>query len=327
MTWKEFVGSANEWDALVLRMGSCHPLNSYHWASQEIPGIRVVRFVFQKDSDASPEAAIQLLKKKLFLSGSYYRSDAGMIGDVSKLAGFLEYLRGIEGNPLYLRLFQRTVRAATEVVVFQEAGLYPTLKPIHSGLSAGIELNSPYHGKYSGNWRHNLSRGSKKGLTVNHSNSCNINELKDIYRDLEKIKGLGSQFSESELIHLTTKFGSHLHVTEVRDDKNQLLSVRAALVLGKMGFDLFAATSEAGRTLYASNLAFHGLLTHCADSGVSFYDCAGIDPRHGKGVMQFKQGAGGQPFEYTGEWDFSPNPLIRRLFNFLLMLKLFLKRK
>lgn len=321
--WTEFFGGADEWDNLVVGLTTYHPTHLFHWVSHNPPGTKALRLCYSPTPGAPPSAAIQMLKKKAAWGGPYFRSDGGIAGDFSTLPALTAWIESQEKkNWWYLRVLHRCERRAEDIVHCQAARFKPVLTRIHSGLSAQIPLTKPYVAKYSGNWRHNFARSMKKNLTVTHTHTPKYEELIEIYRQLEKTKGIAEQFSEDDLRHLSSSFGKNLLVAEVRNDQGQLISIRAALLLGKTAFDLFAATNELGRTSYASNLAFHSLLERSSELGVEAYDCAGLDPEHGKGVMQFKQGAGGAAFEYAGEWDCSSKPLIRILFNGLLMLKL-----
>lgn len=325
--WTEFFGGADEWNALITGLDAYHPTHLFQWVSHTPPRTTGLRLVYSPSPGAPPSAAVQLFKKRAMWGGPYFRSDGGIAGDFSTLPALIAWFESREtGKWWYLRLFHRCERRADNILHCLASGFRPVLTRIHSGLSAQIRLTKPYAAKYSGNWRHNFARGLKKGLTVTYTHTPQCEEVIEIYRQLEKTKGLSEQFREDDLRHLCSNFGKSLLVAEVRNDQGQLLSLRAALLLGKTAFDLFAATNEVGRTSYASNVAFHSLLERSSELGAEVYDCAGIDPEHGKGVMQFKQGAGGSTFEYVGEWDYGSRPFLQILFNGLLMLKLLAKK-
>ena len=325
--WTEFSGTPDEWDALVAGLSHCHPTHLFHWLSLSSSGVTPLRLLFLPGPGVPPLAAIQLCKKRATWGGPYFRSDGGIAGDFATLPALLAWIKTRENKKWwYLRIFHRRERCADDIVHCQAAGFKPVLTRIHTGLSAVIRLTKPYVAKYSGNWRHNFSRSMKKNLSIAYTHEPKFEDVVAIYRQLEETKGLAVQFSEDELRHLTGSFAKNLLVAEVRNEQGLLLSLRAALLVNKTAFDLFAATNELGRTSYASNLAFHGLLEKCAEQGIEFYDCAGLDPEHGKGVMQFKQGAGGVAFEYAGEWDYGSRKFIQILFNGLLMLKLLVKK-
>jgi hypothetical protein len=326
--WDEYGGSAFDWDRIVASFDNAHPTHQYRWTMPGQKNCKVRHLLYVSSPGSSPTAAIQLLHKQSHGLINYFRSDGGLAGDHSTLRELSKWLNDSQRcKRWYLRVFSRAVHIESEVAWFNSSNFLPVQVRIHSGLSAMLTLSNPYRGTYSGNWKHNLARGVKKGLVVCDADMPSLNELISIYKELETVKNIGVQFNENELKHLMCSFGSNLVVAGIRSSSGELLSVRAALCFGGKAYDLLAATSEAGRLQYASNLAFHTLLEKCAGMGIVFYDCAGIDPVNGKGVMQFKMGAGGAKFEYGGEWELASKNYIRIAANALLRLKLALKKK
>jgi hypothetical protein len=324
--WTEYSGSDFEWDKLVTSFENSHPSHLFHWTMATGRNGLVRRLVFSPAEGKPPTAVIQFLQKTLNFGWFYFRSDGGLAGDHSALSSLPAWASHTSGHKhWYLRVFSRTNRSAASTIEFQSAGFAPVENRIHTGLSAQINLTNPHLGAYTGNWKHNLARSQKKNLVISFPDAPSLGDLVSIFRNLQTIKNIGEQFSQAELHHIISAFGAKLIMVQVHSPTGQLLSVRAALVAGAKAFDLLAATSDSGRAQYASNLAFHRLLAKCAGMGVTFYDCAGIDPRHGKGVMQFKMGAGGLPFEYAGEWECSSNRFTGVIMNAAVKLKLWLK--
>ena len=326
--WTEYTGSDLEWDRIVASFSNAHPTHQYHWTVPPRNPDTVRRLLFTPAQTKTPTAAIQLLHKKIRLVLHYFRSDGGLAGDHSALAELPQWLKtNIGCKLLYLRVFSRVTQTPSNVAQFRLAKFSPVKVRIHTGVSAKITLTSPYCATYSGNWKHNLARALKKKLVVSFSETPPVEALMAIYKELETVKNISNQFADSELRHLMSAFGPNLIMASVKSSSGELLSVRAALIMGTKAFDLLAATSDAGRTQYASNLAFHALLEKCASEGVTFYDCAGIDQVNGKGVMKFKIGAGGELFDYGGEWELAANRAIRAAVSTLMKLKLALKKK
>jgi lipid II:glycine glycyltransferase (peptidoglycan interpeptide bridge formation enzyme) len=98
--------------------------------------------------------------------------------------------------------------------------------------------------------------------------------------------------------------------------------MRAAVVIGANAFDFLAATSNEGRKLYASNVALDALLTSLASRGVRRYDFGGVDRTNNKGVFDFKRGAGGTDFTYTGEFETAMPRLAKPVISKLMSLRL-----
>jgi Acetyltransferase (GNAT) domain len=321
--WTEYTGSDFEWDRIVASFSNAHPTHQYHWTVPPRNPDTVRRLLFIPVQTETPTAAIQFLHKKMRWGLHYFRSDGGLAGNHSALAELPLWLKTNIGCKFwYLRVFSRVTQTPSDVAQFRLAKFSPVKVKIHAGVSAKISLASPYCATYSGNWKHNLARALKKKLVVSFSETPPIEALMSIFKELETAKNIGNQFAENELRHLMSAFGPNLIVASVKSSSGELLSVRAALLLGTKAFDLLAVTSDAGRTQYASNLAFHALLEKCASEGVTFYDCAGIDQVNGKGVMQFKMGAGGEIFDYGGEWELASKNYIRAGVSALMKVKL-----
>lgn len=326
--WTEYTGSDFEWDRLVASFSNAHPSHQYHWTVPAGNPDTVRRLLFIPAQTKTPTAAIQLLHKKMRLGLHYFRSDGGLAGDHFALAELPLWLKTNIGCKFwYLRVFSRVTQTPSDVAQFRLAKFSPVNIRIHTGVSAKISLTNPYCATYSGNWKHNLARAVKKKLVVSFSETPPLEALMSIYKELETAKNISNQFAVNELRHLMSAFGPNLIMASVKSSSGELLSVRAALLLGTKAFDLLAVTNDAGRTQYASNLAFHSLLEKCASDGVTFYDCAGIDQVNGKGVMQFKIGAGGELFDYGGEWELASSGAIRAAVSTLMKLKLALKKK
>jgi hypothetical protein len=326
--WNEFNGSPDEWDAIVMSFDNHHPTHCYNWGNIQSSGRKVYRLVYSPGSNHPPTSAIQLMHRKLAPGLHYLRSDGGLSGDYSSLDKLKLLITTKVGHSNWcLRMFIRGTRGPKLLASLLGAEFHPSLSRIHTGLSAALELRSPYLSNYSGNWKHNLSRARKRNLNSAIVHKISPSELAKIYRELELAKNIGEQFSPAEIQLITESLGTNLIASEVRSASGELISVRAAIIAGSKAFDLIAATNNQGRSNYASNLALHNLLEACANQGVQWYDFAGIDPQNGKGVMNFKLGAGATPFEYMGEWDYSPKNWVRNLANALMFLKLRSKRQ
>ena len=90
-----------------------------------------------------------------------------------------------------------------------------------------------------------------------------------------------------------------------------MLAARAGGWLGLQGYDLFAATSRAGRKSYASYVTLWRLLEDLRQYGVKTYDLAGVDPLGTPGVYHFKRGIGGVEIQRLGEWEWSQSESLK----------------
>jgi lipid II:glycine glycyltransferase (peptidoglycan interpeptide bridge formation enzyme) len=88
------------------------------------------------------------------------------------------------------------------------------------------------------------------------------------------------------------------------------VALRGCCILNQYGWDLFAATSVAGRDLYASYALLWEILQHCQREGVKEYEMMGIDPIKNLGVANFKKGTGANLIEYLGEWEWATSRIL-----------------
>jgi lipid II:glycine glycyltransferase (peptidoglycan interpeptide bridge formation enzyme) len=190
-----------------------------------------------------------------------------------------------------------------------------------TGLSLHYDLARPETGRLaacSRNWRHNLKRSEKYGLTVERWTAPAASALRSIYTDMEDYKHLAQQHSEDDLRSLFEHLGDRVVVYRCRDASGAMLACRACAVMGDKAWDLLAATAVAGRKSYASYAAFWALTQHCHQQGIRHYDLAGVDPAGNRGVYDFKRGTGATRIEYLGEWEWAYPGLISLPANWLI---------
>jgi lipid II:glycine glycyltransferase (peptidoglycan interpeptide bridge formation enzyme) len=189
---------------------------------------------------------------------------------------------------------------------------------LHSGQSMAyfpIGTESDRQGRMTKNWSRNFRRSQKQENVVRAWDSPDPGEMQDVYREMQEYKALGEQFTREALASILTRFERRCVVVRCDDAEGNLLSFRGALLFGDRGWDIFAATTNAGRKVYASHAAFSELMNRCAEHGTAWYDMSGVDPERSKGVYDFKKGTGAEDLKYLGEWDTASFPLLRRICN------------
>jgi hypothetical protein len=318
MEWVEYNGTLEHWDQLVAQCGRFHPNHLSAWV-EHLPGLK--RYVAMDGAVVC--AGIQLVCKSK-LNFYYFYSDGGFYGRPDAMATFPSFLNRNFGRRgfFYFRMISRNLKDDAVDRILLKANYNVPATKIHTGLTGCVQLTQPYTPAYTGNWRHNFARAQKRHLAIAISSRIDIQEVKTLYKELESLKGLSEQMSLEHMESLNRLGGESLVVVSARNDAGALLSVRAALCVQLVGFDIIAVTGDEGRKCYASNLVTHHLLQACAERGVKYFDFAGVDPDYGKGVAQFKQGAGATILNYQGEWEFASNDWIKKFMNVALARKL-----
>jgi len=318
LTWKTWEGTGTDWDECLLKFPDYNIYQSYAWGEHRRRfGWDPVRITGARDGKLV--SAAQILVRHLPLKAEFAWVPGGPAGEPAEWAGvFLGALRKVlRCRFLYCRV--NNMRAEIPGDSFAMAGAWnkPEFR-LHTGLSAAyIPLGdvSERIGLTSKNWGRNLRRAQKQGNNVHLWESPNPEEMYNVYLEMQDYKSLGEQFSREALASIMSQFGRRCVVVRCDDSEGNLLAFRGALLFGTRGWDIFAATTTAGRKVYASHAAFWELMNRCIELGVKWYDMGGVDPERGKGVYDFKKGTGAADLKYLGEWDAASFPLLRRLSN------------
>jgi len=173
----------------------------------------------------------------------------------------------------------------------------------------------------SANWRHNLKRSRKYGLSFERWSAPETSTVMNIYRSMEQYKGLTTQLSMSELEAMLSCLKDCMILYKCETLQGEIIGIRACALFNNSAFDLLAAAAPIARKQYASHGLLWALLNECRNQDIVRYDLGGVDPVNNKGVYDFKRGIGSDPIVYLGEWEYASLPLIKSLINFVLSLK------
>lgn len=158
----------------------------------------------------------------------------------------------------------------------------------------------------SKNWRHNLSRAEKRGLSIRwiglsaeerHAAGRRIAEM---YNALTERKSFAKALDATVLTEAMAGTPD-LEWLEVWQD-DTLLASRMGWMGGTTALDLLAASSDAAKTTYANYLALWALIGRSRQRGATTFDCGGIDPLGNVGVYNFKKGLNGSEAHLGRLW-------------------------
>jgi lipid II:glycine glycyltransferase (peptidoglycan interpeptide bridge formation enzyme) len=240
----------------------------------------------------------------------------GPVGDLAECGRGLRraVCRAVPGVGHYWRCFSHRPVRDEDAATLTRLGWRRVRTRLRSGLSMrlGFAGADALAAGLSSNWRHNLKRAAKRGLTVRRWERPALEQIREVYRSMEAHKDLREQFSAHQLASLFEAFGDRLWTWRCDDGEGRLLALRACVVLADRAWDMLAAATVEARKVYASYLTFWELLQACERHGVRTYDLRGIEPEKNPGVYDFKKGTGAAYVEYLGEWDWASNGLLRR---------------
>ena len=318
LTWKKWEGTGDEWDANLLKFPDYNIYQSFGWGEHRGAfGWHPIRMICEDSGKIV--CAAQSLVRHLPLGTEFAWVPGGPVGDPDIWADtFPKALKSALGcRFLYCRVNNMRPDTTREVKALSALWRKPEFR-LHTGLSMSYapSAGEPVRlGRMSKNWSRNFRRAQKTGNAVRLWDSPDPDEMHSIYREMQEYKSLGEQFTRDALASILKRFEGRCMVVRCDDSAGKLLSFRGALLFGERGWDIFSASTNAARKVYASHAAFWELMNRCAERGVTWYDMSGVDPVRGKGVYDFKKGTGAEDLKFLGEWDTASFPLLRRLAN------------
>jgi len=315
LTWKIWLGSGEQWDAVIAGFGEHSVYQSSSWGRHRSQfGWDPVRLVGYDNGTIC--SAVQLLVKRLPFRFGVVWIPGGPSGDVAQWADTLPTaifsLAGLRYG--YCRMNSSRMYSSRDDELLSVSGWHCSSRPMLSGLSMHYGLNGSEGERFSRlrkSWRHNLRRSQNKGLSVFRWHTPDPEEMMAVYSSMQEYKGLRGQTTATEIMSLLTSFGQRCLIVRCDDEAGNLIAVRGALVQRDRAWDVIAAATVEGRRSYASYAAFWELMRLCEQEGVTWYDMGGIDPLKSKGVYDFKKGTGANELKYLGEWEIGFPSLLR----------------
>lgn len=304
---------AADWDAVLAVLPGCSLYQSQAWGRyRRAMGWQVVRAI-GRDAGNRIVAMVQMLVRRRFGLHVVW-IPGGPAGDCRLWSSSLTALLNGRFGPLtYCRLNILSERQSqADAALLGSRWRRPDTR-LGTGLSLKLDLRPTDEERVSAasvNWRHNLRRSAKYGLTVERWMQPDAARMAAVYREMEDFKGLGRQHSEAELQAMIGGLQSHLLVFRCLDRDGNLLAFRAGGIFRGQAWDLLAAATPAARKVYASYATLWALLAACREQGAADYDLGGVDPVGNKGVFDFKHGTGARTVEYLGEWEWASVPLL-----------------
>lgn len=301
------------WDDALAALPGCSLYQSHAWSCYRgAMGWQVVRAIARDASHAIVAMVQMLVRRRLGLCIIWI--PGGPAGDCRLWSASLVELLSNRFGPLtYCRLnilSERNSHAGDALLGGKWRRSYTCLG---TGLSLELDLRQTAQERMSAasaDWRHNLRRSTKYGLTVERWTSPDAAQMTAVYREMEDFKGLGQQHSEADLRSMIAGLGEHLLVFRCLDREGNLLAFRAGGVFRDQGWELLAAATRAARKVSASHATLWALLDAFRERGALTYDLGGVDPVGNKGVFDFKRGTGARSIQYAGEWEWASLPLL-----------------
>lgn len=316
--WERYTHSALEWDEYVESLsGSFY--QTYGWGEvRKVSGWEPLRLIGKSDGQVVAGASVLVTRRYGIAVCWIPGGPMGQIQEISR--DFTTALRSeLKTKFFYCRISLLRSDLGEERAYLADQGWKRPSVALNSGWSMSYALDADAEmrkTRASGNWRHNLKRSERYGLNIEHWTRPDAQEISKVYREMETLKNLTIQNSESELIAIMNHCADRLIVYQCRNSEGKLLAIRAAGLCGTTAMDLLAAAGGEARKVYATHATLWALLEHCYQLGFKEYDLSGVDFEANKGVFDFKKGTGASVVELIGEWEWGSVIGIRKLVNF-----------
>lgn len=315
MQTKNFMQS--EWHNIVSQFEdlSIIQLWEYGEAKTRLQGWRAVHQVFYCDEVV--EGAVQVMVKMLpglnrgvvWINRGPLWQKRGEAADPNTfnemLAQMIDYW--VKKEKMYLRVAPTVLDGVQHRSLLLDQGL--SAIPSRQWISAKVDLTQSLEAirrNLEKKWRNCLARAEKLDVGLNVGNSEGfLNEFIADYVNFLK----GKNFTTS----ITPEFIAMFQQMFPPDRKMWILTARLSGV--KLGSILIAtygnsaeylagAVNEQGKKVNAGQFLLWNALREMKSKGFQLFDLGGADPQKTpKGIMHFKQGLNGAPYQLVGEFD------------------------
>jgi hypothetical protein len=184
-----------------------------------------------------------------------------------------------------------------------------------------MDLTPPLHALRDGlekNWRRCLKHSENGELEIiEGSDDDLVDEFIEIYKEMVSRKMFAGSIDFEHLKEIQAQLPEHqkMLIMLCRSSEGTCAGLVSSM-MGKMGIDLFAATSNVGTRSYGSYLLRWKLLEKLKRQGVSIHNLNGINPEENPGTYRFKRGMAGKngrDTSYIGKFDANPSLFDRTL--------------
>ncbi len=308
--WSKWTWSGAEWDKVLVGFPDSNIYQSWSWGQHRAEsGWKVLPLAFVSDGNVTA-LALTLFKTRL-RSVSACWVPGGPVGDIALSSATLISAVNEETNTraTYVHINSMAPYSESTSEILKTAGWTRPSRQLNTGKTlvySSFDEGINKRNLLSKNWNRNLTRGEQRNLTVTEWCDATGREITEITNEMLDYKKLPSLAGPNEPADsLLRLFANQILMAKCSDANGNTLAIRGVIKLGHKAFDLFAASTPAGRKEYASNLCLWKIIELCARDGVTCYDLSGADPTNNQGVYNFKKGIGAHDFEYQGEWVIS----------------------
>ena len=174
-------------------------------------------------------------------------------------------------------------------------------------------------------WRRNVKKADKAGVTVEHGGYDELPAFHDVYRETAERDGFHPRplaYFQRMWQAMRAEDEDRIRLYLARHD-GRVLAATTMVRVGQHAWYSYGASSNEGRDVRPSNAIQWAMMRDARDAGAAVYDLRGITDTLDAddrlfGLIQFKVGTGGRAVEYLGEWDLPLNRVLFKAFELYL---------
>jgi len=317
--WKSFNQNDEEWKKIVISQDNTSYFHDTEWSNHfSNLGWISKRWVFYKKE--RPITFLQGFIKKYPLGIGIIWFPDWITSDLSFSKEFQNFIKkDLNLSFIYIRFCSnREFKEHDRKLLISNKWTRPT-SLFKTGLTMELSLlpQENFRSNLKRNWRRSLDKSNDSDIFIeqiyNYETICNL------YDELKSLKSLNKKdlFSAAEIKSIYESFGDNIIVLGAKNSTGKVIAIRAAIIHKDCAWDIFAATGEISRMLFASHKLFVSLIEECKKRGCVRYDLSGIDPVNGNGVYNFKKGTGASEKKYLGEFEWSNNLILKKMVNLM----------
>lgn len=309
--------SQEEWNETVSGFDDLSLMQTWEYADAKTQGSswKVERAVFVEADRTvgAVQATVRFLPWRrrglVWISrGPLWRCEHNQTGDA--VVSMLEALRRtwVTERGMYLRILPTFLAGEVPAPALSDIGYHLAERSVIWS-SAAVDLSQSkdvLRSRLQQKWRNCLNKAERQDIIVQAgSGADHFGEVIDEYRRMLQNKGFSSVVTPELLIQLQHRLPQDrkLWALVARQDNKFLGGVLIARY-GKTCEYLVGAVNDSGKAINAGQLLLWQAICQMKELGLRWFDVGGTDPlRTPRGILHFKKGIGGEPYELGRELE------------------------
>lgn len=317
----------DEWNDMVSIFDDFSLMQTWEFgeAKAKIGPWKVWRAVFREGDELVGAAQAMIRTIPLFNRGLVWINRAPLLKDKDMLHSdiYIDILKElkkywVDQKRMYLRIAPPLTASDNSYAIFKKAG-FSRATDAHGWASEIVDLSLPIEKLRMGlqqKWRNCLNKAERLRVTCEVGNSADlVDELLSDYKSLIQSKSFNTSVTP-ELIRTIQDFlpdSRKMVVFAGRKDGEKLGSILIA-TYGKSSMYLIGATNDAGRKVNANHYLIWNAVCEMKKRGYKWFDVGGAHPDNTpRGILHFKRGLRGKPYQLMGEVEAYKNNFINKL--------------